>query len=64
MSTEDKKVSQDWIDDCTKFYGKVLTGADAHWCPDWDFLPIDSTCKEIECCTCGSFDTKEENKKL
>jgi hypothetical protein len=23
-----------------------------HACPDWDFLEIDETCPEFECCTC------------
>ena len=46
------KPSQDWIDDCMKFWGKVLTGEKAHWCYEWDGLPIDETCKEFECCIC------------
>ena len=45
-------VSQDWIDDCMEFHGKVLYGEKAHWCPDWDHLPIDSSCEEIKYCTC------------
>ena len=45
--------SQDWIDDCMHYWGKVLTGNKRHWCADWDELPIDDTCKmEIDCCTC------------
>lgn len=53
MSDGDDKPSQDWIDDCNRYYGRVLNGLHAHWCPDWDFLPIDSTCEaEIACCTC------------
>lgn len=41
--------SQDWIDECTKWCGRVLTGKYSHWCPDWDFLPIDETRDEWPC---------------
>lgn len=54
-SQHKKEPSEDWKEDCLRYHGKVLTGSNAHWCPDWDYLPIDDTCKEIECCTCGSF---------
>jgi hypothetical protein len=33
-------------------YGEVLLGEYAHWCGDWDDLPIDETMGEFECCTC------------
>lgn len=46
------KSSMDWIQDCLEAYGDVLRGKKAHWCPDWDFMPIDETCDEIEGCTC------------
>ena len=46
--------SADWIEDCIRYHGRVLEGPGAHWCPDWDFLPIDATCSEFECCTCGA----------
>jgi hypothetical protein len=49
---ENKKVSQDWIDDCMHFYGEVLYGKNAHWCADWDDLPIDESCDEMKYCTC------------
>ena len=45
--------SDDWKEDCLHWWGKVLTGPGAHWCPDWDDLPIDDTCEEIKSCTCG-----------
>lgn len=46
-------MSQDWIDDCFKFWGKTLTGNKAHWCPEFDDLPIDETCDEYDIfCTC------------
>lgn len=45
-------MSQDWIDDCMEFYGEVLIGKYAHWCPEWDGLPIDETCEEFKVCQC------------
>lgn len=45
-------LSQDWIDDCMKYHGKVLTGQKGHWCYDWDDLPIDETCEEFKNCIC------------
>ena len=29
-----------------------LVGKYSHWCPEWDFMPIDETCKEFEFCSC------------
>lgn len=37
--------------------GHTLTGAKKHYCPDWDFLPIDDTCLEMESCTCYEGET-------
>jgi len=54
-----KEASKDWVEDCFKWHGQVLNGKNAHWCPDWDFLPIDDTCEEIKCCTCGDFNEEE-----
>jgi len=42
----------DWIGDCLKYHGYALTGDHKHYCPDWDFRPIDSTCDEFEGCNC------------
>lgn len=39
----------DWEADCMEWRGRILDGNDAHWCPDWDDLPIDSTCEEYPC---------------
>jgi hypothetical protein len=36
--------------DSLKWMGVVLTGKFAHWCNDWDGLPIDETCPEFTCC--------------
>lgn len=44
--------SEDWKADCLRWRGKVLTGRQAHWCPDWDFLPVDETTLEINGCNC------------
>ena len=44
--------SPEWVKACMHWYGYVLTGKYAHWCNDWDDLPIDDTCEEIACCTC------------
>ncbi len=38
--------------DCLHWHGKLLTGKRAHWCHDWDGLPIDETCEEWDACTC------------
>ena len=43
------KMSKDWIEDCLHWRGVVLKGKYGHWCPDWDFLPIDETCSEWPC---------------
>lgn len=42
----------DWEIDCLKYYGRILKGADCHWCYDFDDLPIDATCWEYSVCTC------------
>lgn len=42
----------EWKAECIATYGRVLTGEHGHWCPDWDFMPIDETCREFEACTC------------
>lgn len=44
--------SQEWVEDCMEWWGRVLTGEKAHWCFDWDDLPIDETCEEYEFCNC------------
>lgn len=49
----DEQPSEDWKADCMKWRGRVLAGKYAHWCPDWDFLPVDETTpNEFDCCTC------------
>lgn len=51
VAESESKTSQ-WQKDCMQWHRKMLTGNFAHYCPDWDFLPIDDTCKEFKSCTC------------
>ena len=52
MSDAKNQPHPDWVEDCQRWWGKLLTGTHRHWCPDWDYLPIDNTCPEFEACTC------------
>ena len=45
----------DWKTDCKRWHGRLLVGEFSHWCPDWDYLPIDETTKEFSACTCVEF---------
>jgi len=44
---------------CYRWHGRKLEGNYAHYCPDWDFLPIDNTCVEFQSCTCTKRPEKE-----
>ncbi len=44
----------DFETDCLYWRKRILTGNLAHWCYDWDCLPVDETTIEIECCNCFS----------
>jgi len=44
--------ADDFQRDCINIYGYVLTGKLKHYCPYWDFMPIDETCEEIGGCKC------------
>ena len=44
--------SSNWREDCLHFWGKELVGEYRHWCPEWDYLPVDETCEEFTCCLC------------
>lgn len=46
--------SKDWIEDCTQWRGRLLTGKYRHWCYDWDELPIDETCENEWPCACAN----------
>lgn len=39
----------EWVADCEQHRGAVLTGRYAHWCWEWDGLPMDETCGEFPC---------------
>lgn len=43
-----------WSDECKRWRSRVLTGKYAHFCADWDFLPVDETTPEITGCACYS----------
>lgn len=51
--------SPDWHTDCQKWRGRVLTGKHAHWCAEWDHLPMDETCAEWPC---GCWQSETEQK--
>jgi hypothetical protein len=42
-------ISEEWNKDSKRWRGAVLTGLHAHWCIDWDGLPIDETSIEYPC---------------
>ena len=41
-----------WIEDCEKSVGRPLLGSMAHYCYEWDGMPVDETTREFECCLC------------
>jgi hypothetical protein len=43
-----------WVRASYHWRGKVLLGRHAHWCDNWDGLPVDETCPEWPCgCNSG-----------
>jgi len=48
----EKDTDKIWKEDCLFHHGRVLDGKMRHYCPEWDFLPMDNTCWEFEACTC------------
>ena len=46
--------------DCLQIHGKVLKGKKAHYCPEFDYLPIDETSYEFQYCTC-EWDNDEQS---
>jgi hypothetical protein len=42
----------EWVAECLKWRGRVLVGKQAHYCYDWDGLPVDETTDEFDCCHC------------
>lgn len=59
---EDFRESPDWIADCLRWRGKVLTGKFAHWCFDWDGLPIDETTPEWPCACAAELEREAVDK--
>lgn len=53
-------MASDWFEDCMQFHGVVLTGRFAHWCPDWDDLPVDETVEEFKVCHCFEAEASNE----
>jgi hypothetical protein len=50
-----------WDKDTTHFYGKPLENTKwAHWCHEWDGLPLNETLGEFYYCRC--FEETEEFK--
>jgi hypothetical protein len=47
-------IEDDWIADCLRWRGRVLTGERRHWCPEWHYLPVDETTEEFVKCRCRS----------
>jgi hypothetical protein len=46
------RTGKQWAEDCQKWRGHLLTGVYAHWCSDWDALPVDGHMREWNCCHC------------
>jgi hypothetical protein len=44
-----RKNEDAWEKDCLHWRGRVLVGDHAHWCREWDGLPIDETTPEWPC---------------
>lgn len=45
-------MNEEWKADSLKWRGEVLKGRFAHWCNEWDGLPVDETTEEFDCCGC------------
>jgi hypothetical protein len=50
----------EWAKDCERWRGPLLTGKYAHWCYEWDGLPVDETTMEFDCCSCWEVGATEE----
>lgn len=46
------ELDPEWVAECIKWRGVVLTGKKAHYCYDLDSLPVDETTSEIDSCHC------------
>lgn len=45
-------IHKEWVQECLRWRGVILRGFAAHYCHEWDGLPVDETTSEFECCTC------------
>ena len=52
--------ASDWAFDCLYWHGEILAGQYAHWCAEWDDLPVDETMGEFDVCHC--FEALENTK--
>lgn len=52
MSERSDFLGPDWVTDCKRWIGITLTGKYAHWCFEWDGLPVDETSNEFASCSC------------
>jgi len=51
-------------EECLRWHGRNLTENYAHYCPDWDYLPIDETCVEFQSCTCPKLPMDDKREEL
>lgn len=42
----------EWKQEMLKWRGRSWVAPDAHWCADWDELPVDACTAEYVCCVC------------
>jgi hypothetical protein len=50
--------TEEWAEHCQEWYGRILSGEFAHYCADWDDMPLDENVTEFACCTCYSGNQK------
>ena len=50
--------------DHEKIVFEKLKGECKHYCPDWDYMAIDETCSEFDCCLCDKYKKyRDQNKE-
>lgn len=46
----------EWERDCLRYRGELLANTPkAHWCNDWDDLPMNEDCEEFKHGTCSCY---------
>lgn len=53
----------EWEEDCLAYRGEVLTGKRAHFCLDFDGLPVDDTTWEALVCHCYDGDPEQRTEE-